>query len=127
LKRIVGAQLNESLTRWFNNKLNETHKTQTDLLTQIIEAYIDFEKAGYLGEDGNKIRDLETKIQLTEKLRQAEAGRYQDKLDFQKELVKQKDQEAKERARDRAARNQPKVDWGNVAVGSGDSFMLGDE
>jgi len=126
--KFVGCQLTGTDASLFEKRLNETHKTQAEMLRVMIHTYFDFEKAGYLDEDGNKIRTLETELQLKEKLRQVEANRLQDKLDFQKELAKLKDLEARERSRDRAARNQPRVNWGGATyVGSGDSFMLGDE
>jgi hypothetical protein len=123
----VSANLEDKQGTWFRHRIGETHQTATEILRQIVNAYIDFEKSGYLGEDGNKIRDLETQIQLKERLRQVEAGRYQDRLEHEKELAKLKEDAAKQKSRDRAVRNQPRVDWGNVVGGSGDSFMLGDE
>lgn len=122
----VSAILTDEDSRFFTKRLAETHKSQSDFLRQIIHTYIDFEKAGYLNADGDKIKKLETEIQLREKLRQVEANRMQDKIDFEKELAKLKADEAKEKARNRAARNQPKVDWGNVTKGTGDSFDMGD-
>jgi len=125
---ILSCKIPKGDVEKFNKRLNETHKTKSELLRQIVHTYFEFEKAGYLDAEGSKIAKLETELQLKEKLRQVEANRLQDKLDFQKELAKIKDLEARERSRDRAARNQPRVDWGGTAhVGSGDSFMLGDE
>jgi parvulin-like peptidyl-prolyl isomerase len=127
---VIGCRLNTALANAFHRKLNETHKTQSDLLSQIIETYFEFERAGYLSADGSKIAKLETEIQLKQKLRDIEAAKYQDKLNYEKELQAIKNENAKERARDRAARNAPKVDWGESAggyvEGASDNFVLGD-
>jgi hypothetical protein len=126
--KMVGAQLTGHAAAYFEKRLAETHKSQSDLLRQIITAYEQFESAGYLSPDGDKMLKLETELQLKEKIRQVEAGRLRDKIAAEKELAAIKEQKAKQRARDRANRNAPKVDWGNVAIGgSGDNFMLGDE
>lgn len=124
---MIGFNLTREQTIWLNKKQSETHKTTTELMRQIMDTYIQFEKAGYLDPNGNKIAQLETELQLKEKLRVVQAGILQDKISAQKELDKLKEEESKRKAQDRAVRNQPKVDYGNVIAGSGDGFMLGDE
>jgi hypothetical protein len=123
----VSAQLTGHAAVYFEKRKAETHKSTSELLRQIIVAYEEFERAGYLSPDGDKLLKLETELQMKEKIRQVEAGRLRDKIEAEKEMAKLKDLAARERSRDRAARNQPRVDWGNVVGGSGDSFMLGDE
>ena len=111
---IVSAELTTSQTINFNKHINENHKKVSDFLRQIIETYFNFEKAGYLDIDGNKIKTLETEIQLKEKLRQIEAARLDDKLHFERELQSIKNEAEKERARNRAARRGPRIDWGDA-------------
>jgi len=96
-------------------------------MRQILDCYIQFEKAGYLDADGNKITELETKVQLTERLRTAEAGRLTDKLNYEKELQKIKDQHAKEQAQNRSLRHQPRVDWGETASPYIENIDLGEQ
>jgi Ribbon-helix-helix protein, copG family len=122
--KIVTVQLSDEDTRVFDKRLAETHKTQSELLRQIIHTYFEFDRAGYLSEDGGKIAKLETEIQLKEKLRSIEAQRLKDKLNFAKDLEAVTEAGKKQRARDRAMRNGPRVDWGD-SVGT-ERTTLGD-
>lgn len=130
MTRIVSAQLPEDLARKFHTRQNENHKTQTDFLVQIVRAYFEFEADGYLNQDGNKLDKLQTELVLREKLRAVQAGIAHDKLEYEKELIKLREEEKRKQALERALRKIPRVDWkgsaGGYVEGASDSFVLGD-
>lgn len=115
MTRIVSAQLPEDLARKFHTRLNENHKTQTQFLRQIVKAYFEFEADGYLNHEGDKLDKLQTELVLREKLRSVQAGILWDKVAAEKELNRVKEEDRKAKAKDRALRRQPHVDWGNSA------------
>jgi hypothetical protein len=127
MKKTIHARINDHTAIYFTRKMNESHKTESDLLRHMIETYREFEAAGYLNADGSKIKELETRIQLEQKLRDVQAEKLQNKIDFEKEMTQIKEERKKQADRDRAVRNQPKVDWkeaaGTEAVSYGDGYF----
>lgn len=119
MTKVISAQLPDDLAKKFHTRLNENHKTQTKFLIQIVKAYFDFEADGYLNRDGDKLDTLQTELVLKEKLRAVQAGILWDKVAAEKELNRVKEEERKNKARDRALRRQPLVDWGS-SLGTAD-------
>lgn len=127
-KLIVHCQLTDDLEQLFTNELNETHKKSSELLRAIISEHYQFKNNPlsflFALPEFKKLLSLKAEVDLVKEKEQAK-----------QETLKMQEQIKRDRAKDRALSQHPKVDWGNVEGGAvitdnteqfSDGFALGD-